>query len=67
LAAASLLEAEVVTADGMVRIANECTTPGLFWGIKDGGGGSLGVVTRHRHTRFCMISWERVANSLMTI
>ncbi|MGK6311920.1 FAD-dependent oxidoreductase [Neorhizobium sp. DT-125] len=46
LAAASLLEAEVVTADGEIRIANACTNPDLFWGIKGGGGGSLGVVTR---------------------
>ena len=46
LAAAALLEAEVVTADGAVRVANACTHPDLFWGIKGGGGGSLGVVTR---------------------
>ena len=46
LAAGSLLEAEVVTADGVVRIANACTNPDLFWGLKGGGGGSLGVVTR---------------------
>src|SRR5438128_7856629 len=46
LAAAGLLEAEVVTADGSVRIANACTNADLFWGIKGGGGGSLGVVTR---------------------
>ena len=46
LAAGSLLEAEVVTADGAVRIANACTNPDLFWGLKGGGGGSLGVVTR---------------------
>ena len=46
LAAASLLEAEVVTADGAVRIANACQHPDLFWGLKGGGGGSLGVVTR---------------------
>ncbi len=46
MAAASLLEAEIVTADGAVRIANACTHPDLFWGIKGGGGGSLGVVTR---------------------
>ncbi|MGA7865130.1 MAG: FAD-dependent oxidoreductase, partial [Stellaceae bacterium] len=45
-AAASLLEAEVVTADGAVRIANACTNPGLFWALKGGGGGSFGVVTR---------------------
>jgi FAD/FMN-containing dehydrogenase len=46
MAAAALLEAEVVTADGVVRIANACQNPDLFWGLKGGGGGSLGVVTR---------------------
>jgi hypothetical protein len=45
LAAASLLQAEVVTADGAVRIANACTNPELFWALKGGGGGSLGIVT----------------------
>jgi FAD/FMN-containing dehydrogenase len=45
-AAASLLEAEVVTADGAVTIANACSNPDLFWSLKGGGGGSLGVVTR---------------------
>ena len=46
MAAASLLEAEIVTADGAVRTANACTHPDLFWAIKGGGGGSFGVVTR---------------------
>ncbi|MGJ7526398.1 FAD-binding oxidoreductase [Variovorax sp. GB1P17] len=46
LASGSLLQAEVVTADGQVRIANACTHPDLFWSIKGGGGGSFGVVTR---------------------
>ncbi len=46
LAAAALLETEVVTADGIARIANASTNPDLFWGLKGGGGGSLGVVTR---------------------
>ena len=46
LAAGSLLQAEVVTADGAVRIANACTNPELFWALKGGGGGSFGVVTR---------------------
>lgn len=45
-AASNLLEAEAVTADGQVRIANARTNPELFWGLKGGGGGSLGVVTR---------------------
>ncbi len=45
-AGSNLLEAEVVTADGQVRLANACTHPDLFWGLKGGGAGSLGVVTR---------------------
>jgi FAD/FMN-containing dehydrogenase len=45
-AAAGLLEAEVVTADGRVRVANACTDPDLFWALKGGGGGTFGVVTR---------------------
>jgi FAD/FMN-containing dehydrogenase len=45
-AAAGLLEAEVVTADGAVRIANACTNPDLFWALKGGGGGTFGVTTR---------------------
>jgi FAD binding domain/Berberine and berberine like len=45
-AAGGLLEAEIVTADGQIRIANACSNPDLFWGIKGGGGGSLGVLTR---------------------
>ena len=45
-AAAGLLEAEVVTADGQVRIVNACRDPDLFWALKGGGGGSFGVVTR---------------------
>lgn len=45
-AAAALLEAEMVTADGVTRIANACTNADLFWALKGGGGGSFGVVTR---------------------
>jgi FAD/FMN-containing dehydrogenase len=45
-AASHLLEAEVVTADGQIRIANAHTNPDLFWALKGGGGGTFGVVTR---------------------
>jgi hypothetical protein len=44
--AGSLLEAEVVTADGVVRVVNARRDPELFWALKGGGGGSFGVVTR---------------------
>jgi FAD/FMN-containing dehydrogenase len=46
MAAAGLLEAEVVTADGRLRTVNACRDPDLFWALKGGGGGSFAVVTR---------------------
>jgi FAD/FMN-containing dehydrogenase len=46
MAAAALLEAEIVTADGIVRTVNAAHDPELFWALKGGGGGSFGVVTR---------------------
>ena len=46
MAAAGLLEAEVVTADGKVRIANACTNADLFWALKGGGGGTFGAVSK---------------------
>jgi len=45
-AAASLIEAEIVTADGQMRTVNACSDPDLFWALKGGGGGTFGVVTR---------------------
>ena len=45
-AAANLLEAEIVTADGAVRVVNAFQEPDLFWALKGGGGGTFGVVTR---------------------
>lgn len=44
--AANVLELEVVTADGEVRVANEKEHPDLFWALRGGGGGTFGVVTR---------------------
>jgi FAD/FMN-containing dehydrogenase len=46
IAAAGLLEAEVVTADGKVIVANACQHPDLWWALRGGGGGTFGVVTR---------------------
>jgi FAD/FMN-containing dehydrogenase len=45
-AAAGLLEAEIVTADGTVLTVNACNNADLFWAIKGGGGGTWGVVTK---------------------
>jgi FAD/FMN-containing dehydrogenase len=44
--AAGILEAEIITADGSIRIANSCQNQDLFWAIKGGGGGTYGVVSK---------------------
>jgi FAD/FMN-containing dehydrogenase len=45
-AAAGLIEAEIVTADGQVRVVNSRLDPDLYWAVRGGGGGTFGVVTR---------------------
>ncbi len=45
-AAASLLDAEIVTADGEIRTVNAAREPDLFWALKGGGGGTFGAITR---------------------
>jgi hypothetical protein len=41
----SLKAAEIVTADGAVRVVDAANEPDLFWAIR-GGGGNFGVATR---------------------
>jgi len=41
-----IVQAEIVTADGKVRIVNEYSEPDLFFGVRGGGGGTFGVVSR---------------------
>jgi FAD/FMN-containing dehydrogenase len=43
----SLLEAEVVTADGELHHVDAASEPDLFWALR-GGGGNVGVATRLR-------------------
>jgi FAD/FMN-containing dehydrogenase len=64
-AAAGLLEAEIVTADGRVRTVNACSDPELYWAIRGGGGGSFGVVTRltlrtHELPQFFGAAWGKL-------
>jgi FAD/FMN-containing dehydrogenase len=40
-----LLSATVVTADAMLRTASPVSEPDLFWALRGGGGGNLGIVT----------------------
>jgi len=44
--AANMLEAEVVTADGKILIANAYQNKDLFWALRGGGGGTFGIVTK---------------------
>ncbi len=45
LTAGGLLEAEIVTADGKLRVVNACNDPELFEALK-GGGAGFGITTR---------------------
>ena len=40
------MEAEIVTADGRIRVVNQARDDDLLWALKGGGGGTFGVVTR---------------------
>jgi FAD/FMN-containing dehydrogenase len=68
LVAASLLEAEIVTADGQVRIVNACRHPDLFMALKGGGAGfgitaRLTLATRPLPDRFGFYGWTLAASS----
>jgi len=43
---AGVLEIEIVTADGQVRVVNEGQDSDLFWALRGGGGSTFGVVSR---------------------
>lgn len=44
----SVLECEMVLADGTIAYPSPINMPDLFWALKGGGGGNFGVVTRFR-------------------
>lgn len=44
--AAGVVEFEVVTADGQVRVVSDHSEPDLFWALRGGGGATFGIVTR---------------------
>lgn len=39
-----VLEFKIVTADGVLRTANQCQNTDLFFALRGGGGGTFGVV-----------------------
>lgn len=41
-----IVQAEIVTADGQVRTVSEFSEPDLFFGVRGGGGGTFGIVSR---------------------
>lgn len=49
LAADRVLQFKVVTPDGVLRTANACQHPDLFWALRGGGGGTFGVVVEATH------------------
>jgi FAD/FMN-containing dehydrogenase len=43
----NVLEAKVVLANGSLVTLSQCSHPDLFWSLRGGGGGNIGVVTEY--------------------
>jgi hypothetical protein len=59
----ALIAAELVTADGRIRLVDATSEPDLFWAIR-GGGGNVGVATRFR---FRLVSLPSVVGGIMVL
>jgi FAD/FMN-containing dehydrogenase len=59
----SLLAAEIVTADGQLRLVDDEHEPELFWALR-GGGGNFGVVTRFR---FRLVPVDTVVGGMLLL
>ena len=44
-----VLEFTIVAPDGVLRTANACQNPDLFWALRGGGGGTFGIVLSATH------------------
>ncbi|KAL9096405.1 MAG: hypothetical protein Q9165_001402 [Trypethelium subeluteriae] len=44
-----VLEFKIITPDGVLRTANACQKPDLFWALRGGGGSTFGVVLSTTH------------------
>ena len=44
-----VVQFKVVTTDGVLRVANDCHNPDLFWALRGGGGGTFGIVMEVTH------------------
>jgi FAD/FMN-containing dehydrogenase len=44
-----VVQYKIITTDGVLRIANSCQNPDLFWALRGGGGGTFGVVMEATH------------------